>query len=82
MAMTGKTAMKRSKLELAALEFVSAKGWKPGDVLGLTSVVGLMEQFAGMKLTEAAQKAAKLLDGYDTGDDGFGVEDAICSLYR
>ena len=68
------------KLKAKAVEYLTGKGWKPGDNLGLHSVIELMEQFAGMMLTDAAQKSAKLLDGYDTGDDGFGVEDTIRRL--
>lgn len=70
------------QLKDKAVQFVTAKGWKPGNAVSLHSCTELMEQFAGMMLTEAAQKSAKLLDGYDTGDDGFGVEDAIRRLYR
>lgn len=70
------------KLKRRAVEFLTGKGWLPGDTIGLHSATELMEQFAGMVLTEAAQKSAKLLEGYDTGDDGFGVEQAIRNFYR
>jgi hypothetical protein len=70
------------QLKAKAVEFLTGKGWKPGDTISLHSASELMEQFAGMMLTEAAQKAAKLLEGYDKGDDGFAVEDTIRRLYR
>lgn len=70
------------KLKARAVKFVTGKGWVPGSTLSLHSVTELMEQFAGMELTAAAQDAARILEGYDTGDDGFGVESIIRSRYR
>lgn len=69
-------------LQADAINFVAQKGWAPGNTLGLTSVAGLMEEFARLKLITAAQEAERRLHGFDTGDDGFGVEDAIRRLAR
>lgn len=65
------------KLKSRAVEYLTSKGWKPGDNLGLHSAIELMEQFAGFELDKAARSSATLLMGYDEGDDGFGVEAAI-----
>jgi hypothetical protein len=70
------------KLRRRAIDYLSDKGWKPGNKLGLHSVIELMEQFAGFEIDKAARTAAKLLDGYDTGDDGFAVEAAIREQQR